>query len=607
MLKRQKEFLFRMKKIGRVTMKIKNYIILFFLLLVQATFAQVEFTAKVSKKKLGVNERLRIDFVMNEEGDNFSPPSFSGFKVVGGPSQSVSHSWVNGKRTFSKTYTYMLSPKQRGNFTIGQASIKIKGETYKTIPVKVKVTAAVDKPRDANDPSYVASENIHLVAHVSKDNPYLNEAISIEYRLYASPYVNISNFNVIDMPKYADFWNQSIKIGQYKISRGTYKGEDYNYVLIGKTVLYPQKTGKLTIEPLTVDVSVDVPTNRRDFFGGRVYQTVHQKVAAGKRTINAKPLPENGKPASFTGAVGDFQFDVTTTKSALKAGESLQATVKVSGQGNLGLFDLPKLIVPSSLEVYEPEHSENVRTNLSGMSGSINDVYTIVPQYKGNYPISKLDFSFFNPQTEEYQTVSSIEHVVEVLTGPTNTDANSQNTNATSTQQNVITNNSSFRSFHTEANFSNIKQKQFFRSKLFWSLLLVPLIVIPVVLLVRKKKQQLANDLEGSKIRKADKLAKKYLSEAKKNMHSKDLFYESLHKSLHNYLKAKLGIETAEFSKEKIKEVFTANSIDEETTASFIKLIENCELARFTPISSDAMQQDYDKASQVITAIDKTL
>lgn len=587
-------------------MKFKNHILLLLLLVVQLVTAQVEFTTKVSKKKLGVNERLRVDFVMNEEGDNFTPPSFSGFKVVGGPSQSVSHSWMNGKRSFSKTYTYMLSPTKRGQFTIKQASIVINGETYKTIPVKVQVTTAVEKPKDANNPDYIASENIHLVAEVSNANPYLNEAITVVYKLYVGPYVNVSNYNLIDSPKFADFWSQNIDIKQLRIQRGTYKGQDYNFVVLRKTVLYPQKTGKLVIEPLTIDVSVDVPTNRRDFFGGRVHQTVHQKVAAGKRNITVKELPEAGKPADFTGAVGEYQFDVTTTKTALKAGESLQATVKVSGNGNLKLFNLPKLTVPSSLEVYEPEHKENVRTNLAGMSGSISDTYTIVPQFKGNYPISKLAFSFFNPKTEQYQTLSSIEHVVEVLTGPTNTAVVETEGNS-SVKQNVITNDTSFRSFHTTANFLDMKNTYFFKSNLFWGMFLVPLLAIPVILLVNKKKHQLANDLQGNKIRKADKLAKKYLSEAKKNLHSKELFYESLHKSLHNYLKAKLGLETSEFSKDKIKNVFGLNNIKESTTDGFIALIENCELARFTPISSDAMQQDYDKASQVISEIDKAL
>ena len=588
-------------------MKLKTHILFLLLLVTQLLSAQVEFTAKVSKKKLGINERLRVDFVMNSEGDNFSPPAFTGFTVVGGPSQSVSHSWINGKRSFSKTYTYILSPTKRGRFTIKQAKIVIEDEVYKTIPVAVEVVAAIAKPKDPNDPDYVAQENIHLVAEISNTSPYLNEAITIKYKLYVGPSVNVSNFNPIDNPKFADFWSQNIDIKQFKIEQGTYKGQDYKFVVLRKSVLLPQKTGKLAIEPLTLDVVVNVPTNRRDFFGGRQYQSVHQKVAAGNRTINVKPLPEAGKPASFTGAVGEFEFDVTATKTALKSGESLQATVKVSGRGNLKLFELPKLVVPSSLEVYEPEHKENVRTNLAGMGGAISDTYTIVPQYKGNYPVSKLEFSYFSPKTASYHTLNSLEHIVEVLTGPTNTDAVNQSNNTVVANQNVIGKNNQFRSFHTSSNLVSTHITQFFKSTLFWSLLLLPLLVIPGVLLFQKKKELIANDVKGNKIRKADKLAKKFLSEAKKNLNSKDAFYESLHKSLHNYLKAKLQIETTEFSKEKITAVFEENSIHTDTTVSFVSLIEECDLARFTPISSDAMQQDYDKAVRVISEIDKAV
>lgn len=588
-------------------MKLKSSILFLLLVTSQFLFSQVEFTANVSKKKLGINERLRVDFEMNSEGDNFSPPAFTGFTVVGGPSQSVSHSWINGKRSFSKTYTYILSPKKRGKFTIKQAEIVIEDETYKTIPINVEVVAAIAKPKNPNDPDYVAQENIHLVAEISNTSPFLNEAITIIYKLYVGPSVNVSNFNPIDNPKFADFWSQNIDIKQLKIEQGVYKGQDYRFVILRKSVLLPQKTGKLTIEPLTLDVVVNVPTNRRDFFGGRQYQSVNQKVAAGNRTINVKSLPEEGKPASFTGAVGEFEFDVTTNKTALKSGESLEASVKVSGRGNLKLFELPKLVLPSTLEVYEPEHKENVRTNLAGMSGTISDTYTIVPQFKGNYPVSKLEFSYFNPKTAQYYTLNSIEHLVEVLTGPANTNTELSSNNSGALQQNVVVNNNQFRSFKTDLNLELIESNQFFKSTLFWCLLLLPLLAIPLVLIFQKKKALIANDVKGNKIRKADKLAKKFLSESKKNFNNKDAFYESLHKSLHNYLKAKLQIETSEFSKEKITALFEKNKINTETTINFVGLIESCDLARFTPMTSDAMQQDFDKAVRVISEIDKAV
>ncbi|MBT8265647.1 MAG: BatD family protein, partial [Bacteroidia bacterium] len=390
-------------------MKVIKYITcLSILLFLNVSLAQndvetVTFEAKVSKKKLGINERLRIDFVMDQDGDNFNPPNFQNFTVVGGPNTSISNSWVNGKRSYSKTYSYFLAPKKRGTFTIGQATIEIKGNVYKSIPVQVVVTSAVDKPKDPNDPDYIVSQNIHLVAEVSKTTPYLNEAITVVYKLYVSPNTGVSNWREIDNPRYNDFWSQNIDMKGLKVQNGTYKGEDYRYVILRKTVLYPQKTGKLIIEPLTLDITVEVPTNRRDIFGGRLMQSVHRTVAAGNRTINVKPLPEKGKPLNFSGAVGEFSFKVTTSKNELKATEALVANVEVAGKGNLKLFKLPKITLPSSLEVYEPEHTENVSTKLDGMQGKIMDSYTIVPEYQGKYPIPSISFSYFNPKTDRYE------------------------------------------------------------------------------------------------------------------------------------------------------------------------------------------------------------
>lgn len=569
-------------------------------------FAQdaIKFEAKVSKKKLGVNERLRVDFEMNKDGDNFNPPSFDGFRVVGGPNQSVSNSWYNGKRSFSKTYSYFLSPKKIGKFTIKQATIEINGQTYKTTPVTVNVTKSIDKPGGSSNPEYVASENIHLVAEVSKSNPYLNEAITVVYKLYVAPNTGVSNWREIDNPKYSDFWSQNIEVKGLKVQNGKYKGEDYRYVILRKAVLYPQKTGKLSIEPLSLDITVDVPTNRRDIFGGRLMKSVHQKVTAGSRTINVKPLPENGKPADFNGAVGDFDFKVSTSKAALNATESLQAKVEVNGRGNLKLFELPKLTVPSSLEVYEPEHQENVRTNLAGMQGRIQDSYTIVPQYKGKYPLPPISFSYFDLKTESYKTITSDEIVIDVIGGPSNTEAQS---NVVAKQDVVTSDDDPFAFIKTKTSLVSTTPHHFFKSGLFWSSLLVPLLAIPLAMIYRRRLEERNADVVGNRIRKADRLAKKYLSEAKQNLGQKEHFYEALHRALHNYLKAKLNIETSEFSKDRIVSLLSKRQVADTTIENFTSLLQSCELARYTPSTNVAMQQDYDKASQTISEIDKQI
>lgn len=588
-------------------MKLKKYISILLLMLVTSfTFSQVKFEAKVSKKKLGINERLRVDFEMNKDGDNFNPPNFSGFTVIGGPNQSVSNSWINGKRSFKKTYSYFLAPKKRGNLTIAQATIVIGDETYKTTPIKIGVTAAIDKPKDPNDPNYIASETIHLVAEVSKANPYLNEAITVVYKLYVSPNTGVTNWNEIDSPRYNDFWSQTIDTKGQKVENGTYDGEDYRFLVLRKAVLYPQKTGKLNIEPLSLDIAVQVPTNRRDIFGSRMMTTVHKTVSAGNKTINVKPLPEAGKPIDFSGAVGDFSFNVSTSKTALNASESLQAKIEVRGKGNLKLFNLPKIALPSSLEVYEPEHAENVRTNLSGMQGSISDTYTVVPQYKGKYPIPNISFSYFDLKTKSYKRLSSKDIVIDVLEGPLNNAvATGEETSTGNAKQRVVLNNDQFAFIKTKTDFASVKQNHFFKTSIFWSVLLLPFLAIPLAIVIRKKKATRDADVFGNRIRKADKLAKRYLSNAKKALGKKEVFYIALEKALHNYLKAKLQIETSDLSKDRIQVLLDEKGVDGTVIKDFNSILESCELARYTPITIVTMQEDYNKAAQTISLIDK--
>ena len=593
-----------MIEVGRMKC-IKNISIIILLLVSSITFAQVKFEAKASKQKLGINERLRIDFEMNQDGDNFNPPDFSNFTVVGGPNQSVSNSWINGVRTYKKTYSYFLAPKKRGNFTISQASITIKGETYKTTPLKIEVTAAVDIPKDPNDPTYLASQNIHLVAEVSKTNPYLNEAITVVYKLYVSPRIQVDNYNEIDSPRYNDFWSQNINTQGQKVQNGTFNGEDYRFVILRKTVLYPQKTGKLNIEPLSLNIALRVPTNRRDIFGSLLMTRVNRTVSAGNKTINVKPLPEAGKPVDFTGAVGDFNFDVFASKTELDATESLQLKVNVKGNGNLKLFNLPKVSLPSSLEVYEPEHNENVNTNLSGMRGSISDSYTVVPQFKGKYPIPSISFSYFDLKTETYKRLSSDEIVINVLNGPSNVTSSEGNITTNTNKQAVVFNSDQFAFIKTNTNFSAIKTDYFFKTKLFWSLLLLPFLAIPLAIVIRNKKASRDADVYGNRIRKADKLARKYLSSAKKSLGKKEAFYIALEKALHNYLKAKLHIETSDLSKDRINDLLINKQVEDSVIKDFISILESCELARYTPIDIVTMQEDYDKAAKTISLIDK--
>ena len=580
----------------------KKYLVAIVLLVCGSLSAQVQFEARVSKTTVALNERLRIDFMMNVDGDNFVQPSFEGFRIIAGPSQQVSQSWVNGRSSFEKAYSYFLVPNQKGTFIIKPAAIEYNGQIYRTAPIKIIVTAAQEQPRDPNDTQQItADENLYLVADVSKDNLYVNEPTTVIYKLYFAN-VGISNFRELSKPKYNDFWSQNIEIKQLEAEEGLFRGQNYRYVVLKKVVLYPQKSGKLKIEPLSLEIDVQLPSNRRDMFGRMVLTETSKRVSAGTKVINVKPLPEAGKPDNFSGAVGNFDFKVTPSKNNLKNGESLDLVVSVTGKGNLKLFSLPKPEVPNALEMYDAVHSEDISTPLSGMNGKSSDSYTIVPQYKGNYPVKPLQFSYFDLSSKTYKTITSPEIMINVLEGAVPVDSTSNKSN-----KNKIADIEHFSSIKKKTQLIAIEKNDFFGSNLFFLLLFIPFLLLPLIVLYKNKKEALAGDISGNRIRMNNKLAKKYLSEAKKQIKNKELFYIALEKAMHNFLKAKLHIETSEMSKDNIQELLLSRNANQETVNAFIVLTENCEVARYAPSSSATIQHDFDQAVLIISELEKQI
>ncbi len=587
-------------------MKRKYFYIFILLLTVQNTLAQVTFKTTVSKNHLGLNERFRIEFSMDKQGgDDFTPPSFNNFKVLAGPSQSTSFSSINGKSSFKQTYTYIIQPTIKGNFTISSASIIYRGETLKSNTVRITVTDAIELPKDPNDPRYVASQNIHLIAEISNANPYVGESISVVYKLYVNiNKVTVQNTREVSSPTFSGFWNQSIKVASWEAKSGTFQGQPHRYVIVKRALLIPHKSGKLEINPLELEISAGTPMGRRDFFGNMIFNDVSFTATSGKRVINVKPLPIENKPVDYNGAVGDFNFNVTSSKKTLKANESASLLVEVSGKGNLKLIELPKIISPPGLEVYEPEHNEKINTSLGGLKGKINDRYAVVPQFKGKFKIPEVSFSYFDPKEEKYQTIISEALFINVPQGKTPVESE----NNTITKQTVISSGNDIRFIKTKTEFiSEENEEDFYSSKLYYILLLLPLLSIPIGMFLGKKKQDRDNDVVGNKRRKANRLARKYLSEAKKQLGNKEPFYEALERAIHNYLKAKLQVETSDINMDKIVEILQNKNVDDQTIDNFKEIMDDCNFARYTPTTNLQMKQEYNKAKQVITKLDKYL
>ena len=558
-------------------------------------FSQIKFDASVSKSKLGLNERLRIDFVMNQNGDNFSPPNFENFQIIGGPNQSIKTSYVNGERSFSKTYSYFLKPLKKGNLKISQASIEIDGEIYKSLPIEVLITDSVSQPSDSVT-QYYSDDDIELRALISKGSPYLNEPITIIYKLYYKAPINISDARETETPNYKDFWSQTIKIPQLKVQREVYRGQNYNVVEWRKVVLYPQKPGELEISPLSLNLVLDVPTDKRDFFGNVIYDQTSQFISTGMRKISVRDLPEDGKPNSFTGAVGQFEFDVILNKKSLRATESFQEELKVKGSGNLKLFDLPNMLVPNSMELFEPEREESINTNLSGMSGTVSKYFTVIPRFQGNFPIEEVEFSYFDPSIERYKILKSPRLTIDVFDGPT------YNNPSITNDSNVITSDDSFRFIKLKGNLNQFDNFKFFESELFYILSSTPF-VLSIALIAFTAFKRNRKKSYSETIKYEEKRIYNMINSAKKLTNEKNQFYDIIEKSIIKCLMVKFSIRMESLNKEKIQEITENKGLSTEHISQIINLIENCEKAKYSRFSDSVMNKDLDNARKVVGII----
>ena len=486
-----------------------------FSLVAKAQDNSVKFEAVLSKAKLGQNERLRVSFEMNKDGDFFEAPSFENFEVLMGPSQSISSSFINGKRSFSKSYTYVLRPKKQGQLIIDSASITIDNTVYTTDPKTVLVTKPIDNPNAPKTAQDIADESLYLVATLSNDKPYLNQGVLVTYTLYFSPRVYINNFIPVENPTYKNFWSQDLPIKEYETRRTTFRNESFNAVDLKTVVLYPQKSGSLALDPFALELYVQIPTGRRDFFGDPIMRSATKTVKAGDLRINVRELPEEGKPSDFSGAVGDFDLSVDASRTNLEANESTQIKVKISGKGNLKLLSIPELSLPSALEKYDPEYTDNVRVNREGMNGSVTDSYTVVPRYAGSYPVDPVAFTYFDPNTKSYKTLNSdlFDLTVEGSTLLPNTSASTpiveKNTPVTS----------GFKSNVYQTSLVTMVSSPWFESNAYY-LILALLVILGFTInpIINKLKTRLGSSAQGAKkalpkkiktlLKRADKLTR---------------------------------------------------------------------------------------------------
>ncbi|MCF6242570.1 MAG: BatD family protein, partial [Bacteroidales bacterium] len=397
---------------------------------------------------------------------------------------------------------------------------------------------------------------------------------------------------------------------QISLQRENVNGTIYNVGVLRKTILFPQRSGKIKIDPFELECIVQQKAGkRRNFFGELVdvYRDVEVQLVSPSRTVNVLSLPV-GKPASFSGAVGtDFKLSADIDHKQIKNNESLTLKVKISGNGNLKLIDKINIDFPQTFEVYDPKIKENISNTAAGARGTKTFEYLIIPREQGDYVIPGIKFSYFDIKSKEYKTLSVKDIPIKVEKG----DAIDLSAGSISvTKEDIRTLGSDIR--FIKQNEFELKpiDKTFFGSLQFYLYYLISLFIfIVLVFFMRNKIKQNANAVL-MKNKRAGKISKKRLKMAAVYMkqNDKEQFYNEIIHALWGFLSDKLNIPVSELSRETVKETLQKHNVSEDIIANFIKVIDDCEFAKYAPASeTNPLPDDYKRAREVIEKFEEIL
>lgn len=596
------------------------------LLILTVMFQALAMSAQLRVEVPGVvslDEQFNVTFVY--EGEN-SPSGFEwspgdDFQLVWGPQQgrSTSVQIINGKRTKSSqfTYTYILTPKNTGSFTIPAGTITVKGKTWSTSPVNVTVVAEGASAQSGRQQSPgqsrqsstdISDDNLFLSLTFSKRNVVVGEPVVATLKLYQR--VNIAGFEDARFPSFNGFWNQEIESPtNIEFHRESRDNKIYNAAVLRKYILIPQQSGTLTVDPAELVCLVNVRTVSSgsvsifdEFFDE--YRTVRKRISTPSYKINVSPLPA-GAPASFKGGVGQFGISAELSKDSLRTHDAASLIVTIKGNGNVSLLEEPDVVFPPDFEVYDTKVSESV-DKASGMSGSKTYEFPFIPRSAGDFAIAPVKYSYYDIKADRYVTIETpmIPFTVKKGNEPESSGAAVM---PGVTQRGVQNLNQDIRFISTRDHRLAPKGDFFTGSVLFWVLaVLIAVAGAASYFLLRTLAARRA-DVAGSKNRGATKMARKRLHRASEflsqNLYS--AFYDELHRALVGYVSDKLNMSVADYSKEKFSEALGGRGVPADTIDRFLSILDACEFARYSPDQGNsAMSAHYQDAVDVISSID---
>ena len=583
---------------------------------------KVSFTASAPDAVV-VGDQFRLSYtVTTQKVKDFRAPSIKGFDVLMGPSRSQQSNTqiVNGNvtSTSSITFTYILMANNVGEYTIPGASIVADGDQMVSNSVRIKVL-----PQDQGDSNSSSSSSTHsssgtgvsnqdlfITASASKTNVYEQEAFVLTYKIYTRE--SNLQLNNAKLPDFKGFHSQEIEMTtNARWTPEHYQGRNYYTTVYRQFVLFPQQSGKLYIDPAQFQMTVGKPVQSDDpfdafFNGGSNVIEIKKSISTPKIAINVNPLPA-GKPADFSGGVGEFNISSSINNKELKTNDAITIKLVISGTGNLKLISNPEIKFPDDFEVYDPKVDNQVRLTREGLTGNKVIEYLAIPRHAGTYKIPGVSFSYFDIRSKSYKTLKTEEYVINVEKGAGNADQVIAN----------FTNKEDLKVLGEDIRY--IKQNEvtlqpkgsfFYGSMTYWLFYIIPALAFIIFFIIYRKQAAENANVAKMRTKKANKVATKRMKLAGKLLseNKKDAFYDEVLKALWGYVSDKLNIPVSRLSKDNIEEKLRNHGVNEELIKEFLNALNDCEFARFAPgDENQAMDKVYSSSIEVISKMENSI
>ena len=601
-------------------------VILFFILIstvIGAWADNITFTANAPEVVVS-GDQFRLSYTINSQKvRDFRAPSIQGFDVLMGPSRSTQSSTqiINGNVTSTSTitFTYILMAEKEGTYKIPGATIVADGNNYTSNSVEIKVlppdqssgassSNSRNSSRNQANSGKITDKELFMLATVSKTNVYEQEAILLTYKVYTQ--VNLTQLHG-DMPDLKGFHTQEVDLpSQKQWSLEHYNGRNYNTTVYSQYVLFPQQSGKLEIPAITFEGNVSQMVASADpfdaFFNGGSVRNIKKNIVTPKLTINVKELPA-GKPANFSGGVGEFTLSSSISTQELKTNDAVTIKLVISGTGNMKLISTPEVGFPQDFEIYDPKVDNKFNLTRSGLAGSKVIEYLAIPRHAGNYTIPPIEFSYFDLKSQSYKTLKTDAYTLNVAKGEGNSDQVVANFTS---KEDLKVLGQDIRYIKTGDTRLTQKDDYFYGSTSYWLWYIVPLALFIAFMVVYRKQAMENANVAKVRTKKANKVATKRMKNAGKLLAEKksEAFYDEVLKALWGYISDKLSIPVSQLSKDNIEEELQKNQVADELIKEFINNLNDCEFARYAPGNQDEkMDKIYSSAIDVISKMENSI